>query len=156
MLERAIRSVGLYRRKARAIIGACRRIIKAHAGAVPGTMAALTALPGVGRKTANVILGQCFHQQAIVVDTHVGRVARRLGLTESGDPDLVEADLGRLLPMTAWTRLSHQMLLHGRYLCTARSPHCDRCRLYNACPWEEKRPRPYPEGHGGGTAEGYA
>jgi len=140
-LERAIQSVGLYRRKARAIIAACRQLVRDHGGAVPDTMEGLTSLPGVGRKTANVVLGQCFGCPAIVVDTHVRRVARRLRLTASADPDRIEADLGRLLPRRRWTRVSHQMLLHGRHICLARAPRCGVCRLYDACRWEGKRPR---------------
>lgn len=139
-LERAIQSVGLYRRKARAIVAACRQLVRDHGGAVPDTMEVLTSLPGVGRKTANVVLGQCFGRPAIVVDTHVRRVARRLGLTTSADPDRIEADLGRLLPRRRWTRVSHQMLLHGRHVCLARAPRCGVCRVYDACRWEGKRP----------------
>lgn len=149
-LERAIQSVGLYRRKARAITEACRRLVKEYGGAVPDTMETLTTLPGVGRKTANVILGQCFGRPAIVVDTHVRRVTRRLGLTDSDNPDRIEADLARMFPRRQWTRFSHQMLLHGRHICMARVPHCGRCRLYDACRWEGKRPRGNVRGNGGG------
>jgi endonuclease-3 len=101
----------------------------------------LTALPGVGRKTANVILGQCFGQPAIVVDTHVKRVSARLGLTQSTDPDQIEADLQRLLPSKEWTAGSQQLLLHGRYICLARTPLCEQCPIYNDCPWQGKTAR---------------
>jgi endonuclease-3 len=93
----------------------------------------LVELPGVWRKTAGVILGNCFGQPAIVVDTHVRRVSQRLGLTRSDDPDEIEKDLGRLIPNKKWTRVSHQLLLHGRYICKAKTPRCSGCELKPIC-----------------------
>jgi endonuclease III len=100
----------------------------------------LVTLPGVGRKTANVMLGNCFGVPAIVVDTHVKRVSQRLGLAKTDDPEKIEMALQRLLPKASWTRGSHQLLLHGRHICKARAPQCHQCRLYVLCPWEGKRP----------------
>jgi endonuclease-3 len=104
-------------------------------------MEELVQLPGVGRKTANVLLGNCFDQPAVVVDTHVKRVAHRLGLTASEDPEVIEQDLQRLIPLEQWTSGSELLLLHGRYVCVAKRPKCEQCPLYAECPWEGKRPR---------------
>ena len=134
-LERAIRSTGFFRAKARAIQGCCREILARPDGAVPRTMAELTRLPGVGRKTANVVLGAGFGIAAgIVVDTHMARVARRLGLTRHADPVRIEADLIRLLPASEWIFASIALVLHGRYVCLARRPRCGECPLRRVCP----------------------
>jgi endonuclease-3 len=101
----------------------------------------LITLPGVGRKTANVMLGTAFSQPSIVVDTHVKRVTKRLGLTRSDNPDLVEQDLQQLVPKSQWTAFSQRLLLHGRYVCLARKPQCRTCALYRHCPWKEKGPQ---------------
>jgi len=101
-------------------------------------MEELLALPGVGRKTANVILGNAFDHPSIVVDTHVKRVAKRLGLTKSDNPDMVEQDLQQLIPKSQWTAVSQRLLLHGRYVCLARKPQCGTCQAYRHCPWKEK------------------
>jgi endonuclease III len=98
-------------------------------------------LPGVGRKTANVLLGTCFGQPAVVVDTHVKRVAHRLRLTESEDPEVIEQDLQRTMPVDQWTLGSERLLLHGRYVCVAKRPKCEQCPIYTDCSWEGKRPR---------------
>lgn len=133
ILEGEIRSTGFYKNKAKSIIGCSRTLVEKHGGRVPDTMAELVSLPGVWRKTANVVLGNCFDRPAIVVDTHVRRVSQRLGLTRSENPDEVEIDLGRFIPEKKWTRLSLQLLLHGRYVCTAKTPRCPECDLKPIC-----------------------
>jgi len=133
-LETAIQSTGFFRNKARSIIGCCRKLVADHGGQVPATMEELCRLPGVGRKTANVILGSAHGVPGITVDTHVGRVSRRLGLSTATDPEKVERDLMRLIPATEWTAFSHRMIYHGRQLCQARKPRCVECRLARLCP----------------------
>lgn len=134
-LEELIRTTGFFRSKARAIRGASSRIRELHDGEVPRTMDALAALPGVGRKTANVVLGNAFGiNEGIVVDTHVGRLSRRLGLTTQTDPVQVERDLVRLFPRDHWTDLSHWLIFHGRRRCFARNPDCAACELADICP----------------------
>jgi endonuclease-3 len=126
-LEMAIQSTGFFRNKAKAIQGCCRQIVEHHGGEVPADLDALVKLPGVGRKTANVILGNAFQVPGIVVDTHVGRIAGRLGLTRHKDPDKIERDLMGQIPRERWTRFSHQLILHGRAICQARQPKCANC-----------------------------
>ena len=133
-LEKAIQSTGFFRNKARNIQGCCALLVERHAGLVPSSMEDLFALPGVGRKTANVVLGNCFATPGITVDTHVGRLSRRLGLTRHTDPEKVEQDLMRLLPATEWTLFSHRMIYHGRQVCFARKPRCEDCALAKICP----------------------
>jgi len=139
MLERLIKSTGFFRAKARHLIACGRAVVERFGGQVPRTMEELVTLPGVGRKTANVLLGNAFGQPAIVVDTHVTRVARRLGLTRSADPVRIELDLQDAIPRARWTTGSHHLLLHGRYVCVARRPRCESCALYALCNAEEKR-----------------
>ena len=139
VLEQEIRSTGFYKSKAKNIIRCCQSLMQRFGGRIPQTMEELTTLPGVWRKTASVILGNCFGQPAIVVDTHVLRVSRRLGLTGSEDPDRVEQDLARLLPQKLWTRVSHQLLLHGRYVCKAKTPLCSSCGMRPVCPYYPSR-----------------
>jgi endonuclease-3 len=133
-LEKMIRSTGFFRTKARSIREMSRALVEKHNGGVPGSLDELVKLPGVGRKTANVVLGDAFGVPGITVDTHVGRLSRRLGLTKHTDPVKVEHDLMRLVPRDAWTRFSHQLILHGRSICTARNPKCDACPLNPHCP----------------------
>jgi endonuclease III len=133
-LERLIHSTGFFRNKARNIIACCQRLMKEHDGAVPGTMETLVPLPGVGRKTANVVLGNAFNVPGITVDTHVGRLSRRLGLTTHTDPVKVERDLMSLIPPKDWTMFSHRTIFHGRQVCHARKPNCDACVLAKWCP----------------------
>ena len=140
-LENLIRSTGFFKSKARNIMACGRALAEHFEGKVPDTMEALTSLPGVGRKTANVILGNYFGQPAVVVDTHVKRVANRLHLTTSQDPTEIEGDLQRILPQSQWTTGAQRLLLHGRYVCQARTPKCEICVLYADCLWEGKRPR---------------
>lgn len=134
-LERAIQSTGFFRNKAKNIQQCCRRLVDEHGGQVPREMEALVDLPGIGRKTANVILGVAYGiASGVVVDTHVARVSRRLGLTLQKDPVKIEQDLTALLPKTKWIAFSHQIILHGRGTCAARKPRCDDCVLGDLCP----------------------
>jgi len=133
-LENAIKSTGFYRNKAKSIRGAMREIVEKHGGKVPDTMAELFALPGVGRKTANVVLGNAFHKdEGIVVDTHVIRLSQRLGLTKQKDPVKIELDLMKLVPRAHWTDWSHWLIWHGRRRCYARKPDCSRCEVFKLC-----------------------
>lgn len=134
-LEELIRSTGFFNAKARSIRGACRAIVEQHGGEVPRTMEELHALPGVGRKTANVVLGNAFGApDGVVVDTHVGRLARRLGWSRHADPVKVESDLNALLPRESWVFAGHALILHGRRVCSSRSPRCGACLLADLCP----------------------
>ncbi len=132
-LERDIHPTGFYRRKARTLIACCRALVERHGGEVPGELEALTALPGVGRKTANLILACAFGHQAIAVDTHVKRVSRRLGLAHSEDPDRIEEELRAVIPRNSWRDFTLALILHGRRVCTARHPHCETCGLRQLC-----------------------
>jgi endonuclease-3 len=133
-LEALIRSAGFFRTKARNLQTAARRLLAEHEGRLPSSLAALTALPGVGRKTANVILGNAFGLPGLPVDTHVGRLARRLGLTRQADPVRVEFELMALFPEREWTALSHRLIQHGRRVCLSRKPRCGECALAADCP----------------------
>jgi len=133
-LETYIQSTGFFRNKARNIIACCRLLVEQHAGEVPGAMADLVPLPGIGRKTANVVLGNAFNVPGITVDTHVGRLSRRLGLTTHTDPEKIERELMNLLPRRQWTMFSHRMIFHGRRVCSARKPDCPGCALKRICP----------------------
>ena len=133
-LEEDIRPTGFYRQKAKNIRATMHTLIERHGGEVPNSMDDLTDLPGIGRKSANVILGNIYSVPGIVVDTHVGRVSRRLGLTEEKDPVKVEHALGSLLPEREWTAFGQRIVLHGRYICKARKPGCDECNLIEECP----------------------
>jgi endonuclease-3 len=133
-LEKAIQSTGFFRNKARNIIACCRKIVEEHAGKVPATMEELIVLPGIGRKTANVILGNAYGVPGITVDTHVMRLSRRMGLTRAGDPKNIEQDLMELIPKKDWTMFSHRMIFHGRQVCQARKPNCDGCGVAEWCP----------------------
>ncbi|MBU6480900.1 MAG: endonuclease III [Nitrospirae bacterium] len=140
-LEQLIRSTGFFKSKAKHLV-ACGKAVTEHFNEqVPQTMEELVTLPGVGRKTANVILGNAFGQPGVVVDTHVKRVAKRLGLTRSDNPDRVEEDLQQLIPKSQWTAVSQRLLLHGRHICLARKPQCHTCPVYQHCPWKEKGPQ---------------
>ena len=132
-LEADIRPTGFFHNKARSLKNCCRELIHRHGGEVPRTMEELTALPGIGRKTANVILGSAFGIPGLVVDTHVGRIVQRLGLTREKDPVKIEFSLMPLIPEDRWILFSHQLIAHGRTLCPARSPQCPECPLRPAC-----------------------
>jgi len=133
-LEQEIRSTGFYRNKARNLLGCARALVERHGGEVPRTMEELVALPGVGRKTANVVLGNAFGIPGLVVDTHVRRVATRLGWTRQSDPVKIEAELCRLLPQEKWTLASHVLIFHGRRICKAPTPLCSSCPVLEQCP----------------------
>ena len=137
-LEGEIHSTGFFRAKARSIVGMARALVERHGGDVPRTRDELTALPGVGLKTANVVLGNAFGQQAIAVDTHVFRVSQRLGLAKSDDPDEIHAQLVLVLPKKEWTLATHLLTTHGRRTCSARAPLCPGCPVKALCPWPDK------------------
>ena len=133
-LEEVLRPLGFFRAKARALIGIGQALVERHGGEVPATLPELVALPGVGRKTANVVLGNAFGVPGITVDTHVGRLARRLGWTTEKDPVKVEAQLADLLPPEEWTMACHRLIFHGRRVCHARRPACGACVVAGLCP----------------------
>lgn len=132
-LEEDIRSTGFYRNKARSIRGMAEKVVSDHKGKLPRDLDQMVKLPGVGRKTANVILGECFGIPGIVVDTHVKRVSGRLGFTNQTDPVKIEFDLQKLAPQKQWFVFSNTLLLHGRYVCVARKPKCGQCKLTKYC-----------------------
>jgi endonuclease-3 len=137
-MERDVKQTGFYRNKAKAVIAASKTIVERHGGEVPSTMDELTALPGVGRKTANVVLSNAFKKPVgVVVDTHVARLSGRLGLTEHSDPVKIEEDLMKLLPPKEWTTFAHRLIEHGRTICIARKPKCSECRINELCPSAE-------------------
>ncbi len=134
-MERDVKQTGFFRNKAKAVIACSKAIVERHGGEVPRTMEELTALPGVGRKTANVVLGNAFKiAVGVVVDTHVARLSGRLGLTAHGEPEKIEQDLMKLIPQKEWTVFSHRLIYHGRQVCVARKPRCAECNLNDVCP----------------------
>jgi endonuclease-3 len=134
-LEELIKSTGFFRNKTKSLIGMSAAVAERHGGRIPDELDALVKLPGVGRKTANVVLGNAFDKnEGVVVDTHVGRVSGRLGLTKEIDPVKVEQDLMRLFPRDRWTMLAHLLIEHGRTICDARRPKCEVCFLNDICP----------------------
>lgn len=134
-LQEMIRSTGFFRNKTKSLLGMARAVVETHGGTVPADMVALRMLPGVGRKTANVVLGNAFDiNEGITVDTHVTRVANRLGLTRETDPLKIERDLMKLVPRDQWTLVSHWLIWHGRRVCIARRPRCPDCVLNDLCP----------------------
>jgi len=134
-LEQEIKPTGFYRNKAKNIQACCRKLLERHGGEVPRTMGELTRLDGVGRKTANVVLGNAFAlNEGIVVDTHVSRLTRRLVLTKQATPEKIEADLMKLVPQAQWTLFSHWLIWHGRRRCFARTPDCAKCEIQKLCP----------------------
>ena len=135
VLQSEIHSTGFFRNKTKSILGMAHALEERHGGQVPDTMEALVALPGVGRKTANVVLGNAFGKnEGIVVDTHVGRISGLLRLTKQTDPVKIERDLMELVPRKDWTIFSHLLILHGRKTCIARRPKCESCRINDLCP----------------------
>jgi endonuclease-3 len=136
--KKEIRPTGFFRNKAKMIIGCCKKLIKDFGGSIPSTMEELTTLPGVGRKTANVVLGGAFGKQTIAVDTHVLRISNRLGLANSENPDKVEQELMKQIPCNKWTLFNLALILHGRETCKARNPKCRACVLYKECEWPLK------------------
>ena len=133
-LEAAIRSTGFFRNKAKSLQGAARGIIQQHGGKLPRTMAELVKLPGIGRKTANVVLGEIWNEpDGVVVDTHVGRISKKLGLTDQTDPVKIEKQLNECIAQEDWRDFAHLVIDHGRKTCKARGPKCDECALYRLC-----------------------
>jgi endonuclease-3 len=137
-LEQEVRSTGFYRSKSRSLIGMAKALVDRHGGEVPKEREALTELPGVGLKTANVLLGNAFGEQAVAVDTHVFRVSQRLGLARSGDPDKIHDQLVDVLPKTELTLTTHLLQSHGRRCCMAQKPLCPACPVKTLCPWPAK------------------
>lgn len=139
-LETVVRSTGFYRNKAKNIRAMGAALLARHGGEVPSTLEAIAALPGAGRKTANVVLGNAFDKnEGVVVDTHVGRLSQRLGLTKFSDPIRIERDLIKLFPRGSWTLLSHWLIFHGRRRCAARKPDCHHCELRDICPSSQEK-----------------
>jgi endonuclease-3 len=140
-MERDVKQTGFFRNKAKAVIAASKAIVEKHGGETPHTMDELTQLPGVGRKTANVVLSNAFKTPVgIVVDTHVTRVSARLGLTSNSDAEKIEQDLMKLIPQKEWTAFSHRLIYHGRQICIARKPKCAECTLNDVCPSASEPP----------------
>ncbi len=137
-VEKKIASTGFFRNKTRSLLGMAKALVEKHGGEVPGEMEALVALPGVGRKTANVVLGNCFGRPALVVDTHFKRLSGRLGLSKESNPDKIEVELGRIVPEERQTMWSHFMVFHGRNVCAAKKPKCPECGIIDLCPWCDK------------------
>lgn len=134
-IERLISSTGFFRQKTKSLLGTSQKIVAEHGGEVPQTVEELTALPGVGRKTANVVLGNAFGKPAgIVVDTHVKRLSFRLGLTKQTDPEKIEKELNQIVPKQHWVNFPHWLIQHGRAVCMARNPQCESCELLSICP----------------------
>ena len=134
-LENDIRRLGFFRNKAKSIKGCCRQLVEKYGGEVPRTMEQLVALPGVGRKTANVVLGNAFGiNEGVVVDTHVARLSQRLGMTKESTPEKIETDMVELVPRDDWTLFSHWLIWHGRRRCFARKPQCGECEVRELCP----------------------
>jgi endonuclease III len=156
-LEDTIHATGFFRNKARSIQGAAAYLLEHHGGEVPETIDELVELPGVGRKTANVVLGTFFaRNEGVVVDTHVGRLVRRLGLTRELDPVKVERELMALVPTEEWTIFSHRLIWFGREVCTAKDPRCDRCELADVCPSAFKVGRFVKAARGGSSRQSRA
>lgn len=137
-LEQEIRPTGFFKNKAKSIKACCKDIVEKFGGEVPPRLDDLVSLPGVGRKTANVVLGNAFGEQTVAVDTHVHRVSRRLDFSTARDPDVVEADLCKLFPEDRWTRLTHVLTIHGRRTCMAKKPLCPQCPVVDLCYSEDK------------------
>ncbi|HVR39177.1 MAG TPA: endonuclease III [Thermoanaerobaculia bacterium] len=137
-MEKDVKQTGFFRNKAKAVIACSKALVEKHGGEVPQTMDELIALPGVGRKTANVVLGNAFGiNVGVVVDTHVNRLSGRLGLTKHADPEKIEQDLMEVLPRKEWTVFAHRLIYHGRQICIARKPKCGECKLNDICPSAE-------------------
>lgn len=145
-MEEAVRPTGFYRQKAKSVRACCQQLVERHQGEVPQDMDALLALNGVGRKTANILRGNAFGIPGIGVDTHVGRLSQRLGLTKQTDPDKIEADLVKVVAATKQIRFCHLLQFHGRRTCFARKPDCPQCSILALCPFKPKTLPPAPKG----------
>ncbi|HEY7714227.1 MAG TPA: endonuclease III [Candidatus Binatia bacterium] len=141
-LQSAVGKINFYRNKSRSIHNCCRELVRRFGGKVPDTLDDLVSLPGVGRKTANIVLGNAFGRQTIGVDTHVMRLSQRLGFTKQIDPDKIEADLMQIVPAKKRVRFCHLLQYHGRRVCLAKKPKCYACIIESLCPFPEKTPRP--------------
>jgi endonuclease III len=139
ILEQDIKSTGFYHNKAKNIIACCKMIIDKYSSQVPDTMEELLLLPGVGRKTANLVLGDVFSVPGVVVDTHAKRLSYRIGLTKNTDPEKIEYDLMKIIPQKSWSKFSHQLVYHGRAVCTARKPKCNECLIIELCEYGKKQ-----------------
>jgi endonuclease-3 len=148
-LREAIKTCGLYQSKAKNILAACQKLLERHGGGVPADFEALTALPGVGRKTANVVMANAFQIPSIAVDTHVFRVSHRLGWAKGKTPDQVEFELQKILPRRHWTEAHHLLIYHGRNLCRARNPLCPQCPLTKGCRFYQEMSKSSKEGYVG-------
>ena len=137
-IERIVKPTGFYKNKARNLVACAQKLVSSHGGLVPRTLSELVVLPGVGRKTANVVLGNSFGIPGMVVDTHVKRISNLLGLTTATDPEKIEQDLMRLVPESDWVMFSHWLIQHGREICIARRPQCTRCPLRDLCAFGQK------------------
>ena len=138
LLEKQIGKINFYRNKAKSIHNCCKELVERFGGQVPDNLNDLVSLPGVGRKTANIVLGNAFGQQTIGVDTHVMRLSQRLGFTKKTDPDKIEADLTEIVPEKQRVRFCHLMQYHGRRVCVAKKPKCPQCTINDLCPFPEK------------------
>lgn len=137
-LEQDIKSTGFFRNKAKNIKGCCIKLLRDYGGTVPDNMEALLSLPGVGRKTANVILSTVFSKPGVIVDTHCTRLSNRLGLTKSQNPDIIERDIMKIIPKSEWANFSHYLVYHGRAICQARRPKCEICSIIPYCAYANK------------------
>jgi len=137
-IEEIIKPTGFYRNKAKSVKNVSETLVKKYSGNVPQSIDELTSLPGIGRKTANVVLGNCFSQPVIIVDTHVRRVSQRLGLVTTSDPEKIEFELQELIPKENWTKFTYALNFLGRYVCKAKKPECKSCRVNDLCPYENK------------------
>ncbi len=137
-IEEIIKPTGFYRNKAKSVKNVSETLVKKYSGNVPQSIDELTSLPGIGRKTANVVLGNCFSQPVIIVDTHVRRVSQRLGLVTTSDPEKIEFELQELIPKENWTKFTYALNFLGRYVCKAKKPECENCRVNALCPYENK------------------
>jgi len=134
-VEEMIKSTGFFRNKTKSLLGMATKVSESYSGEIPGTMEQLVQLPGVGRKTANVVLGNAFgREEGVVVDTHVSRLSQRLALSRETEPEKIEQDLMKLYPKNQWTMLSHLLISHGREICDARRPLCEKCAVNDLCP----------------------
>ncbi len=140
-IEEIVHATGFYRQKTKSIQATSRELVERFGGEVPKTLEELTSLRGVARKTANVVLGNCFGVPGLAVDTHMKRVNQRLGLTKHDDPNKIEQDLMALVPEADWTRYTHRVIHHGRVCCDAKKPRCEECPLAGDCPWPSRRKR---------------
>ncbi|MHB8066019.1 MAG: endonuclease III, partial [Ruminiclostridium sp.] len=138
VLQEDIRSTGFYRNKAKNIIACCKLLVEKYNGKVPGTIEELLELPGVGRKTANLVLFEIYGVQGIIVDTHAKRLSNRIGLTKNDDPEKIEYDLQKIVPKPSWADFCHKLVFHGREVCKARKPECESCKISQFCTYYSK------------------